>query len=156
MSYYLRQGNIVNVATDAIVNAANTELTRTPGICEAIFSAADTVKLEQACQRIGHCAIGHSAAVSYTHLVVVYVYRLLFSNTQYRRTERIARAFDHNYQTVIICTGAFFVIHCTKIAHCIRFTTCLLYTSRGCPSTPASRMLRRNCDGKTCYPSLAA
>mgnify|MGYP001543596795 CR=1 FL=1 len=42
MSYYLRQGNIVNVATDAIVNAANTELTRTPGICEAIFSAADT------------------------------------------------------------------------------------------------------------------
>ena len=55
MSYYLRQGNIVNVATDAIVNAANTELTRTPGICEAIFSAADTVKLEQAMARAQAC-----------------------------------------------------------------------------------------------------
>lgn len=60
MPYYLRQGDITHVATDAIVNAANTELTRTPGICEAIFSAADTVKLEQACRKVGHCAIGHS------------------------------------------------------------------------------------------------
>lgn len=33
--------------------------------------------------------------------VVVHVYRLLCSNTQYRRTERIARPFAHSYQTVI-------------------------------------------------------
>ena len=31
MPYHLWMGNIVNIATDAIVNAANTELKRTPG-----------------------------------------------------------------------------------------------------------------------------
>ena len=36
MPYHLWMGNIVNIATDAIVNAANTELKRTPGICEAV------------------------------------------------------------------------------------------------------------------------
>ena len=44
MPYHLWMGNIVNIATDAIVNAANTELKRTPGICEAIFAAADSAK----------------------------------------------------------------------------------------------------------------
>lgn len=48
MPYHLWMGNIVNIATDAIVNAANTELKRTPGICEAIFAAADSAKLEEA------------------------------------------------------------------------------------------------------------
>ena len=60
MPYHLWMGNIVNIATDAIVNAANTELKRTPGICEAIFAAADSAKLEEACRRHGHCPIGHS------------------------------------------------------------------------------------------------
>ena len=87
MSYYLRQGNIVNVATDAIVNAANTELTRTPGICEAIFSAADTVKLEQACQRIGHCAIGHSAVTPSFGLPARYIIHVAGTNW-YGGTER--------------------------------------------------------------------
>ena len=50
MPYHLWMGNIVNIATDAIVNAANTELKRTPGICEAIFAAADSAKLEEACR----------------------------------------------------------------------------------------------------------
>ena len=53
MPYHLWMGNIVNIATDAIVNAANTELKRTPGICEAIFAAADSAK-----------------PVSYTHLTL--------------------------------------------------------------------------------------
>lgn len=60
MPYYLYQGNIVRISTDAIVNAANTELTRVPGICEAIFAAADSKKLEAACRKHRHCAIGHS------------------------------------------------------------------------------------------------
>ena len=60
MPYHLWMGNIVNIATDAIVNAANTELKRTPGICEAIFAAADSAKLEEACRRHGHCPIGQS------------------------------------------------------------------------------------------------
>lgn len=60
MGRYLWEGNIVRVTTDAIVNAANTELTRAPGVCEAIFAACDSAKLEQACRRYGHCAIGHA------------------------------------------------------------------------------------------------
>lgn len=60
MSYSLCLGDIVRMGTDAIVNAANTELTRSPGICEAIFAAADSSKLEEACRQLRHCPIGHS------------------------------------------------------------------------------------------------
>lgn len=60
MPYHLWMGDITRIATDAVVNAANTELTRAPGICEAIFAAADSVRLEQACRSHGHCAVGHA------------------------------------------------------------------------------------------------
>lgn len=53
-------GDIVNIATDAIVNAANTELKRSPGICEATFAVADSTKLKEACRKHGHCASGYS------------------------------------------------------------------------------------------------
>lgn len=60
MSVYLYLGDIVHMKTDAIVNAANTELTRCPGICEAIFAAADGEELERACRKYRHCKIGHA------------------------------------------------------------------------------------------------
>lgn len=60
MPHHLWMSNIVNIATVVIVNAANTELKRSPGICEAIFATADSAKLEEACRKHGHCAIGPS------------------------------------------------------------------------------------------------
>ena len=118
MSYYLRQGNIVNVATDAIVNAANTELTRTPGICEAIFSAADTVKLEQACQRIGHCAIGHSAVTPSFGLPARYIIHVAGTNW-YGGTERERMLLEDCYRRAMARTQA---CNCKSIAFPLIFS----------------------------------
>lgn len=60
MGRYLWMGDIVHMGTDAVVNAARTDLARAPGICEAIFAAADGEKLEQACRRLGRCPIGQA------------------------------------------------------------------------------------------------
>ena len=46
MPMYLYLGDITRMETDAIVNAAGTDLRRCPGICDAIFAAADTEELE--------------------------------------------------------------------------------------------------------------
>lgn len=58
MPMYLYLGDITRMETDAIVNAAGTDLRRCPGICDAIFAAADTEELERACRKLGRCRIG--------------------------------------------------------------------------------------------------
>ena len=58
MPMYLYLGDITRMETDAIVNAAGTDLRRCPGICDAIFAAADTEKLERACRKLGSCFHG--------------------------------------------------------------------------------------------------
>lgn len=62
MPMYLYLGDITRMETDAIVNAAGTDLRRCPGICDAIFAAADTEKLERACRKLGRCRIGQAVA----------------------------------------------------------------------------------------------
>ena len=53
-------GDIAKMETDAIVNAASSNLMPSPGISSAIFEAADTEALKNACRRIGYCRIGHA------------------------------------------------------------------------------------------------
>ena len=53
-------GDITKMDTDAIVNTAVSDLSPCPGICSAIFAAADTEELKKACRKIGRCRIGHA------------------------------------------------------------------------------------------------
>ena len=53
-------GNITEMETDAIVNAAATDLKPCEGICMAIYNACDKEKLLQACKKIGRCKIGQA------------------------------------------------------------------------------------------------
>ena len=46
---YFVLGDITKMDTDAIVNAAASDLKPCDGICRAIFRAADTKKLMEAC-----------------------------------------------------------------------------------------------------------
>jgi O-acetyl-ADP-ribose deacetylase len=54
------QADITSVPADAIVNAANSQLTAGGGVCGAIFRAAGHAELSAACARIGHCDTGEA------------------------------------------------------------------------------------------------
>lgn len=50
--------SITELNTDAIVNAANSGLMAGGGVCGAIFNAAGYHRLQEACNKVGHCATG--------------------------------------------------------------------------------------------------
>lgn len=54
------RNDITKMTADAIVNAANSGLKMGGGVCGAIFQAAGASELQQACERIGHCAVGQA------------------------------------------------------------------------------------------------
>ena len=57
-SISIRKTSITDLAADAIVNAANEWLQAGGGVCGAIFRAAGYHRLQEACDRIGHCDTG--------------------------------------------------------------------------------------------------
>lgn len=66
-------GDITKIKADAIVNAASTDLMPHPGICSAIYTAADSELLKMACKRIGYCKIGHAVATPSCGLDAKYI-----------------------------------------------------------------------------------
>lgn len=53
------QGDITEIPSEAVVNAANSGLLAGGGVCGAIHSAAGPA-LGDACREIGHCEVGHA------------------------------------------------------------------------------------------------
>ena len=66
-------GDITQMHTDAIVNAAATDLKPCEGICQAIFKAADTKALLAACKKIGHCPMGRAVVTPSCGLPCKYI-----------------------------------------------------------------------------------
>jgi hypothetical protein len=71
MTLTITEGNITYAETDAIVNAANSDLREGGGVCGAIFRAVKAVggqdahrKLTDACRAIGHCPTGDAVITS--------------------------------------------------------------------------------------------
>ena len=60
MPFEIIHGDITEMKTDAIVNAANSNLMRGGGVCGAIFAASDAGKLQEACNRLAPCPTGQA------------------------------------------------------------------------------------------------
>ena len=52
------KSDITKLDTDAVVNAANSGLQAGGGVCGAIFKAAGHHRLQDACDKFGHCDVG--------------------------------------------------------------------------------------------------
>ncbi len=69
----IRKISITELDTDAIVNAANSDLLAGGGVCGAIFRAAGYGPLQDACDKIGHCDTGSAVITPGFHLKAKYV-----------------------------------------------------------------------------------
>ena len=59
-SISIQKISITELATDAIVNAANSDLMMGSGVCGAIFRAAGPAKLQAACFKLRRCETGNA------------------------------------------------------------------------------------------------
>ncbi len=73
MSLTIVKESIINLETDAIVNAANSALLHGSGVCGAIFKAAGPRELQQACDAIGGCETGSAVITPGFNLKAKYV-----------------------------------------------------------------------------------
>lgn len=67
------RNDITKMNVDAIVNAANPQLKMGGGVCGAIFKAAGSQKLQQACDEIGYCPVGQAVITEGFHLPANYI-----------------------------------------------------------------------------------
>jgi O-acetyl-ADP-ribose deacetylase (regulator of RNase III) len=73
MGWQTIKGDLINMKTTAIVNAANTRLTHGGGVCGAIFSAAGADLLAEACRAIGSCPTGEAVLTPGFNLAAKYI-----------------------------------------------------------------------------------
>lgn len=67
------KSDITKLDTDAVVNAANSRLQAGGGVCGAIFKAAGYHRLQDACNKIGHCDTGSAVITPGFELKAKYI-----------------------------------------------------------------------------------
>lgn len=73
MPFQIIHNNIVNMTTDAIVNAANSRLKQGGGVCGAIFEAAGAEELQKACDKIAPCPVGKAVVTKAFSMKTKYI-----------------------------------------------------------------------------------
>ena len=69
----IKKTSITKLATDAVVNAANSALRHGTGVCGYIFQDAGAAQMAAACSRIGHCDVGSAVITPGFNLPAKYV-----------------------------------------------------------------------------------
>ncbi len=73
MPFQIIYGDLTEVKTDAIVNAANTALQMGGGVCGAIFRKAGEAQLQAVCNALGGCPTGGAVITPGFQLPASYV-----------------------------------------------------------------------------------
>ena len=73
MPFQILHNDIANMETDAIVNAANSNLLAGGGVCGAIFSTAGKDKLQKECKLLAPCPVGHAVITKGYNLKAKYI-----------------------------------------------------------------------------------
>ena len=105
MGLHLYLGDITKMETDAIVNAANTDLKRAPGICEAIFAASDGKALAQACRKFGRCPVGYAVVTPSCGLPCKYIIHVAgpgWYGGVHREKDLLERCYLHALQKALV------------------------------------------------------
>ena len=111
-------GDITNMETDAIVNAAATDLRPCEGICQAIYRAADTQKLLSVCKKIGHCPIGGAVVTPSCGLPCKYIIHVAGSGW-YSGHENDRELFKDCYHHALLKAWAY---HCKTVSVPLMFS----------------------------------
>jgi O-acetyl-ADP-ribose deacetylase (regulator of RNase III) len=117
------EGDITKVAADAIVNAANRELSRGGGVCGAIFRAAGIEQLTEACRHIDGCPTGSAVLTPAFNIesasLIIHAVGPIYANHSPDEARRLLRsayesairlAHDQSLQTIAfpaISTGIY-------------------------------------------------
>ena len=109
-------GDITKMDTDAIVNAAASDLKPCDGICRAIFRAADTKKLMEACGKIGRGRIGEAVITPSCGLACKYIVHAVGAGW-YAGGRQADLLFADCYRHAL---QAAFLYHCKSVAVAIR------------------------------------
>ena len=73
MAFQIVHNDITNMDTEAIVNAANSNLVMGGGVCGAIFKSAGEEELQKECKEIGTCEVGNSVITRGYNLKAKYI-----------------------------------------------------------------------------------
>ena len=92
----LYNGDITDLDTDAIVNAANKELRGGSGVCGAIFNKAGRIELQKECYEKGPIHTGEAAITSGYSLKAKYIIHAvgpIYSNNDEKESKLLSSAY---------------------------------------------------------------
>ena len=101
----IRKISIVDLDTDAIVNAANEALAAGGGVCGAIFKAAGYKELQDACNVFAHCDTGDAVITPGFKLKARYVIHAVgprYRDGKHGEPERLKRAYKKALELAVV------------------------------------------------------
>ena len=96
--------SIIDIHADAIVNAANSSLQQGGGVCGAIFSAAGSASLRQACDAIGHCETGEAVITPAFRMHAKYIIHAvgpIWHGGQYHEPQLLYSAYQSSLKLAV-------------------------------------------------------
>lgn len=98
MGFKIIYGDITDMETDAIVNAANSRLRVGGGVCGAIFKKAGAKELQKECDNNGYCPTGQAIITSGYKLKAKYIIHAvgpIYQDGKHDEAKLLAEAY-HN------------------------------------------------------------